>query len=383
MSKNQFVFIGFFVSLIAVAGCSGGGNSTTVFPNVAAALPTPSNNIAAPSGVTASSGYSLSVFASPPPGSTKPDSLAQIGNKIFVGFGDTVNPDGTAGPTGATSTEVVQYDLAGNQQKVYKVIGHNDGLLAYDANTLWAMSNEDGNATLVVINVNAGTQQTYVPQPGLQVAGALPHGGGLDDMQLIGGKVYVSASNPSISSTTPCPANSSTPGCPNGVSNNPFVYMLSLNSDGSTFNLTPVANSSVAATNTATGASGTFNITDPDSEVVSPDGSTLYVDGQADSELAVIKNPGPGQTLSFLPLAGGVEQIDDTRFVPTTSTYLLVTDTSGNLIYRIDAPFNPGDAFSAATSPPGVIKLNTTSGAFTQIASGMKAPHGLLFVVHP
>jgi len=363
------------LACVLLGGCS--SSSTPVAPIPISVLPSPSNNGTVPASIVATSGYSVHVFATPPSGSTKPDSLVQIGRNVFVGFGDTLGPDGAPGTGGKTSVEIVRYDLTGKIVQTYEVPGHNDGLMAFDNSTLWAMSNEDSNAILTIINISTGTQQSYTPQASLvNSTGGLPHGGGLDDMQLIGGAVYVSGSNPTVSTTATCPANSSTPACPNGISTGPFVYALTLNGDGKTFNLTPVATSGGTATNIATGASATFNITDPDSEVVSPDGSTLIVDGQGDSELAFVKNLGSTPAISFLPL--GAEQVDDTRFAPSGSTFLVLTDTPANAIYRIDGPFGAGNAFSSGIT--ALDKLNTTSGATTPIVSGFQAPHGLLFV---
>jgi hypothetical protein len=374
MRKTDTILVLPFV--LAMAGCGGSGS-----PPAANPLPPPSNNISVPSSVNAVSGYHVSTFAAPPSASTKPDSIVQIGNSVFVGFGDDVNPDGTPGPSGKTQVEIVRYDLSGKLQKTFEVSGHNDGLMEFDPNTLWAMSNEDGNAKLVVINLATGTQQSYTPQPSLlNGSGGLPHGGGLDDMQLIFGKVYVSASNPTVNASATCASDSSTPGCPNGVNTGPFVYTLSLNADGSTFNLTPVATSNTTAVDVATNASGTLNMTDPDSEVVSLDGSTLIVDGQQDSELALIKNPGAGQTVSFLPLSlsGSATSVDDTRFVPGSQTFLLLADTSQDLIYRIDGGFKAGEAYSAG--PTTLLKLNIASGVLTPVVSGMQAPHGMAFI---
>lgn len=101
-----------------------------------------------------------------------------------------MNPDGTPGSAGTSQVEILQYDLTGKLQKTYEVAGHNDGLMAFDRNTLWAMSNEDANPKLVVIDVASGTQRSYTAQPSLlNASGGMPHGGGPDDMQLMNGKV--------------------------------------------------------------------------------------------------------------------------------------------------------------------------------------------------
>ncbi len=207
--------------------------------------------------------------------------------------------------------------------------------------------------------------------------------GGLDDMQMIAGTVYVSASNPNPTPPGLCPADSSTPGCPNGVSLDNIVYTLTLNADGTTFNLTPVLTSNTPALDIVTNVEGTLNTTDPDSESLTPDGKTLVVDSQQDSELVFIKNPGPNQTVSFLPLtlAGGLTAVDDTRYAPSGPTFMLFSDTAKNYVYRVDGAFNPGGAFSSA--PTQETSLNPNTGVLTPIVSGLGHANGMIFVTAP
>lgn len=152
-------------SVIALASCSSssapmsptvnsGNTSSGMMQSASRAQTSPTT---VPSSIAAVRGYRVSVFATPPKGSTNPDSLIQIGKDVFVGFGDTVGPDGTPGPGGKSTTEVVEYDLNGSIDHVYEVPGHNDGLLAYDEHTIWSLSNEDANAILTIINVDSGS----------------------------------------------------------------------------------------------------------------------------------------------------------------------------------------------------------------------------------
>jgi hypothetical protein len=334
--------------------------------------------------VTATSGYHVSVFAKIPSTSTNPDSIEQIGGSVFVGTADDLNPDGTPGPSGKTNVEILQYALDGTLQKTWSVLGHNDGLMAFDSSTLWAMSNEDCNPKLTIINLSAGTQTVYSAQPSLlNASGCLANtNGGLDDMQLMNGTVYVSASNPAVQAG-PCPADSSTPGCPNGVSNSNAVYVLTLNSGGGTFDLTPILNSGTAALNIATNAMQTLNLTDPDSEGQTPDGTTLLLDSQQDNELVFIQNPGANQVVSFLPITEGgaptAGGIDDTRYPPSPA-FLLDADTNSGYVYRIDSTFPSGtNAFSSDST--NVSSLNLTTGALSPIVSGLQHSNGMQFIV--
>src|SRR6202051_1213684 len=135
---------------------------------------------------TAVSPYQLSVFASAPQGLSAPDSIAVLRDHVFVGYGDGNAPDGSDGK----STQVVDYAMDGTINYTYTLKGHNDGLKV-DPSThrLWAIQNEDANASLVIINPVTHQQTLYT-------FGSALHGGGYDDVVFRGCKVYISASNP-------------------------------------------------------------------------------------------------------------------------------------------------------------------------------------------
>ncbi|WP_241021851.1 hypothetical protein [Burkholderia sp. Ac-20353] len=356
---------------VFLAAC--GGDDATSTPGVA-----PTNTATVPNTATAS-GYSLSVFAKAPTSTQKPDSIVQFNNTIFIGYqkaGDVKD-----GSVPGLTNDIVQYDLNGNVLKTYTVPGHVDGLMARaDTNALWAMSNEDGNPVLTIIDLNAGTQKTYLP-----TVNPTAHGGGFDDMQMLNGKIYVSASNP----TTPGAAA-------------PTVVQLTLNANGTTFDVAPVLAGNAHAVDLTPSVGGsanpTFNqpvtlsLTDPDSEAIDPSGN-LVLDSQADGKLVFIHNPGPSQSVGVLTLTlfndkdGPVYPVDDTRWVPAPGaqgkTFMLFTDAS-NTTYRVDAPFSQGDAYSAGQGQ--VMKLDTTTGHLTPVvtsvgsASALQDPHGVLFV---
>ncbi|MGH8778029.1 hypothetical protein [Paraburkholderia sp.] len=358
-------------SALTLAAC-GGSNNVTSSPGAA-----PVSTAQIPNTATAT-GYSLSLFAKAPSSSAKPDSIVQYNNTVFIGYqmaGDV--KDGSV--PGLTNT-VVQYDLSGNALKSYTVPGHVDGLMARtDTNALWAMSNEDGNPELTIIDLGSGAQKTYQA-----TVNPTAHGGGYDDMQLINGVVYVSASAP----TTPGAA--------------PTVVSLTLNANGSTFDVAPVLAGNAQATDLTPSVGGatnpTFNqavtlsLTDPDSEAIDSAGD-LVLDSQADGKLIFIHNPGASQSVSVLTLTlyndkdGPVYPVDDTRWVPapgsTGKTFMLFTDATNNT-YRVDAPFKQGDSYSAGQGQ--VMQLDTKTGHLTPVvagignASALQDPHGMLFV---
>jgi hypothetical protein len=310
-----------------------------------------------------------------------PDSIVRLGSTIYIGYQNTGDVKDGSNPS-LTNT-IIAYDFNGNQLTSYIVPGHNDGLLARaDLNQLWAMSNEDGNPILTIINLANGSQKSYTP-----TVNPPAHGGGFDDMQLINGVVYVSASNPSAPGTPP-----------------PTVASLTLNPNGTTFDVVPVLAGDAQALDITPSFGGSpnptfntlvpLNLTDPDSEETDPNGN-LVLDSQADGKLVFINNPGtPQQKASVLLLTlyndkdGPVTPVDDTRFVPKagpqSTTIMLFTD-SNNTTYRIDSQFFvPGDAYSCAQGQ--VVKLDKSTGHLTPIAVGLgnpnalHDPHGMLFI---
>jgi hypothetical protein len=339
-----------------------------------------------PSSVQSTQGgaYTLSVFAEAP-GKLRPDDLLQMGNTFFVVYQDNnINPDGTlaAGVTSAQS-EVIEYDLNGNVLQTFNVPGHPDGLVAFNATTVWVSSNEDANPLIITIDTSTNTTKTLKSD-----VAALPHGGGLDDMKLIGGVVYASASNPTLT-TTPVPnlapystdASGST--AVNGVSTEPAIYAISMNSDGSTFHATPVLISSTPATLLPGNTAVTLNMTDPDSSAIDPNGDLVTV-SQQDSEIVYIHNldtTSPSVSVLPLTLNGSPSQIDDVRWSPASgNSYMLLSDNKAQLVYRIDATsgFEPNTAYGAGQGM--LLQIDTTSGVMTPIYVGMNAPHGLIFV---
>lgn len=358
-------------SILALALSACGGSNNSPAPVVTPA-PVPVPNTAT------ASGFTLSVFAKAPSANQKPDSVEKYNDTVFIAYQNGGEVKDGSVPT--VTNAVVQYDLSGNILKTYTVPGHVDGLMARtDTNTLWAMANEDRNPELTIIDLVSGSQKTYQA-----TVNPTAHGGGYDDMQLLNGVVYASASAP----TTP------------GVG--PTVVTVALNTNGKTFDVAPVLAGTATATDITPSVGGSpnptfnqpvaLNLTDPDSETIDPLGN-LVLDSQADSKLVFIKNPGVNQTVSVLSLTlrndkdGAAQSVDDTRFVPaagkTGKTFLLFTDSS-NTTYRVDASFKQGDAYSAGLGQ--VMQADLKTGHLTPVVTGIGVatalgfPHGMLFV---
>jgi hypothetical protein len=367
------------VAAVIASGLCACGDSST---NEA----TPSGSVTnIPSSVQLTNGsYSLSVFAQAQ-GLLRPDDIVQLGSNVFIVYQDNNNlPDGTLAPgVSAAQSEVIEFDLDGNILQTFDVPGHPDGLVAYNATTVWVSCNEDANPIISVIDTTTNTVKSLTSD-----VATLPHGGGLDDLKLINGAVYASASNPTVT-TTPSPDLSpySTDGngatLQFGVNTGPVLYTLSLNSDGTTFHATPVLLSSTAATLMPGNTPVTLNMTDPDSSAIDPTGD-LVIDSQQDSELVFVKEVGTAsQSVDVLPLTlyGNPWPVDDTRWSPASgNSFMLLSDNGQLIVYRIDAAggFAHNQVYSAGQGT--LLETNTTTGVMVPVFVGMKAPHGIAFV---
>ena len=300
--------------------------------------------------------YTISVFATSVPGSyTQPDSVAFLNGNVFVGYSNGVAKDGSDGK----SSTIVEYTVTGTVVKMFSVPGHNDGLKANpETQQLWAMSNEDGNPSLTIIDVAAGTQANYT-------FAATAHGGGFDDIAFRNGNIYLSASNP---------ANS-----PNAA---PAIVQAQIS--GTAVNVTPVLMGNSQATDLVTGSTVTLNLQDPDSMIFDPLGD-LVLDSQADSELVLVHHPGaPDQKAFRVPvtLAGAPQQVDDTVFATSPLGMILIADLGAETVYAINrTAFTPGAAFTSAQTSVGKLDLDT--GIITPIVTGLVSPHGMNFIDVP
>lgn len=307
--------------------------------------------------------YTISVFASSPSGISQPDSIVRWRDCIIVGFQNHVAKDGTDGK----SSTIVEFSLSGKVKRMFQVPGHNDGLRVVGEDDLWALQNEDANPNLVVIDLTTSKAKNYQFAP-------TPHGGGYDDMVVQNGSVYITASNPNLDS----------------MGNNVFPALVRASLSGDNVLLEPVFNGNASATDIPTGMTVTLNLTDPDSMSIDPRGN-IVLDSQADSELVFIRHPlTEGQTLDRLNITssatgpgGATITLDDTAFAPHPKAYLLVTDVSAGVIYRIAAGvlgFEPGTAYSASDTLGLVGTLNLDNGFVTPIVTGFGSARGLLFV---
>lgn len=310
-------------------------------------------------GQSAVAPYTLTTFATAPSGLSAPDSIAVVGDHVFVGYGDGHQPDGSDG----LSSQIVEFTMEGSIEHIFTVPGHNDGLkLDPVTHQLWALQNEDANPNLVIIDPKSGHQSAAFP------FGAEPHGGGYDDIVFRGCDIYISASNPS-----------------NNPNTGPAIVTARL--EHGTVQVGPLLMGNAAAIDVPTGNPVTLNLQDPDSMTLDPQGN-LVLDSQADQELIYVTHPGqPDQQALRLPLsflsAGTATPVetDDTAFVTSSDGFILFADKGLNTVFKLSRPgFVPGSAYTAADGGPFVGTLDLTSGVVTPIVTGLIGPGGLVFV---
>jgi len=305
--------------------------------------------------------YTISTFATGVPGAySKPDSIAVLGNYIYIGYGNGVS---TTGADGLSST-IVKYKMNGDIVTTYSVVGHNDGLRVNPkTKKLWAMQNEDGNPNLAIIDPETGGQTVYT-------FGPTAHGGGYDDIAFQGDDVYFSASNPA---------------------NNPNLSQAIVRGkiSGKTVNVTEVLNASATAIDIPSDApTMPLNLQDPDSMAFNQFGD-LVLDSQADGELIIVHHLGAtDQTVYHLGLSlnGASTQVDDTIFATSTHGVILVSDrdagsTGAGIVYAISKNiFSPGAAYTATPNSVGALDFDT--GVITNVVTGLVSPHGMTFIKH-
>ncbi len=299
--------------------------------------------------------YQLSVFAKSVPGVyTAPDSITASDNRVYVGYGNRIKPDGS---DGLTST-IVEYTMDGAIIRTFTVTGHNDGL-KIDPKTgqLWALQDEDANPQLTIIDPESGEQRQYA-------FGPTAHGGGYDDIVFRNNKIFFSASNPSLNPNTA-----------------PAIVEATL--QGGMVTVSPVLAGDASATDISTGSLVNLNLQDPDSMILDPAGD-IILNSQADSELVVVRHPNAtsqqvfhvGVTSSQVPT-----NIDDTVFATASEGRILFTDRDAETVYSLRKPyFSPDDTFSAANDAGFIGRLDIDSGALTTIVTGLSSPRGMVFI---
>ncbi len=343
--------------------------------------------------------FSSRVFASgagithPIPGGrepiSQPDDITYYRGRIYAAFQNGVGPQGQASPSGATSSTIVAFDLAGQPLRTWEVTGHCDGLTADPAlGQIIATVNEDANASIYLLDL-AGGQTHY------RFAAPLAHNGGLDAISIYHGMVLISASAPGTTGTLPAPQPTF-----------PAVYETTFDPQADIASVTALFYDEDPATvanvqDPDFGQTVDLALTDPDSNEDVPwyarrFAGDFMLTSQGDQEQILVTNAGtPQQQLSVLRLTASV---DDTAWPSDPQGTLYTTDNSDDSIYAINGPFRPGQVFVAVTPcdensapatcpapgyPPNYVgRLDPFTGQITPVTLAGPAPQaqGMLFL---
>lgn len=345
------------IALIALAACSGGDSTADApaLPSVPSAVHRAPVAIARnASAIVAPNGYTVSVFATGADGNTKPDAIFAQGRNVYVAFQNRTTATGGDG-----DSTIVQYDRSGKALRSTRVPGRCDGMRFNPyTNLIWLTVNEDANSALYTWNPATNTLQHYT-------FSAATHMGGYDDLAFTGGKAFIAASNPTLTSAGTNPA--------------PAIVQVEL--VRAVARVSPVLFGNQTAADIRTGATVTLNLTDPDSLTVDPAGDLILV-AQADQELVAVHQPGePGQRVARLQVS---TQLDDTVWSTDRAGTLYVADSSTNVIYTVRGPLDPGTIYTETPSDsslPGIVgTVDPKTGTVTPLITGFTSPSGLIFV---
>lgn len=317
---------------------------------------------------------SVSVFATGVAvNATQPDSITTGGNSVWVEYGN-----GAVSTGGTGSSTVVQYGLSGAVLNTYTVPGLVDGL-KFDPNTgmVWALQNNDGNATLSIINPATKTVSaplSYAAPPYVYGANSAR---GYDDVAFLNGKVFISYTNP-VNPT------------------DPVVQILNQgNTPAGTLTTTSIV--TAAQTNPAF-TNPSQAPPDVDSLKTTPNGQLILTsegDGlgsqfaSSDGRYTLISSPGtPQQALTNIRVTNAagvnVNKMDDILFPGTTTGTLFVADTNANTVYAIVlSGLDPNTPIASLGSFNEVGLVNPTTGVVeSALLSNLQAPHGMAFIAN-
>jgi hypothetical protein len=324
----------------------------TIAPSTAALL------IALSTSAQANPTATSSVFANGGSGTggSQPDSVTIGDGSVWIEYGNGADSTGAGG-----SSTIVQYSSGGAVQHTYTISGLVDGLKFNPVTgVVWALQNNDGNATLSLINPTTHT-----------VSGPLSYAvtsttRGYDDVAFLGGKVYLSYTNPV----------------------NPTDPVLQILNNGNS------PSGTLTTTSILTAAQTGIPVPDTDSLKSTPNGELVLTNegdgpgtGNPVATFTLISNPGTvNQTVTNVPVTDAkgndAEAMDDVLFPGVTQGTLFVTDTPTDKVYEVRLTgLDPNTPIISLGSFGEVATVNPSTGVVEAVLlSGLSAPHGFDFI---
>ena len=249
----------------------------------------------------------------------------------------------------------------------YSISGLVDGMKFNPVTGMvWALQNNDANATLSIINPTTQTVSgplKYGPPYMYTTPGPLARG--YDDVAFLGGKVYLSYTNPM----------------------NPTDPVLQILNNGNN------PSGTLTTTSILTAAQTGILVPDTDSLKSTPNGElVLTSEGDGPTSMnpigtfSLISNPGAvNQTVTNVPVTDAkgndAEAMDDVLFPGVTQGTLFVTDTTDNVYEVRLTGLDPNTPIISLGSFGEVATVNPSTGVVEAVLlSGLTAPHGLDFI---
>jgi hypothetical protein len=316
----------------------------------------------------------VSVFASGSGSLSQPDDISTMHGDIFAAWQNGVGPMGEPAPGGGTTSELVEYNTSGGIVNQWALTGKIDGFTAdSQLGKIVVTVNEDGNSSLYTVDPTGPASEQVVHYA--YNLNPLPHGGGTDSVAVTGGRIFISASAPTVAT-------------------GPAVYQVTLAAPTAVVQPVFFDNSPAQIANTNSpqmGKTTALALTDPDSSEVVPASSPRFggqfvLDSQGDQQQIYVSDPGGNAPiLSVLALS---QSVDDSAWATSTHGVLYATDGSDNEIFAIRGPFAPGTVYTSVTpsdankpvNAPGYLGvLNMSTGSIAPAITTIR-PMGLLFV---
>lgn len=301
---------------------------------------------------------------------TAPDSITVGNGSVWVEYGNGADSTGAGG-----SSTIVQYSRrTGAIQFQYSIAGSVDGL-KIDPTTglVWALQNQDGNATLSLINPITHFVRGPLSYASPPYVYGPTSARGYDDVAFLGDRVFLSYTNPV----------------------NPTDPILQQLDQGHNPTGTLTTTDILTAQQTGT-------LPDTDSLKSTPSGSLVLTaegDGPGSGStglFTLIRHPGkPSQTVTNVVVTDGmgnnIEAMDDVVFPGATAGTIYAADSGANIVYAISlAELDPNAPIASLGSFHELGIVNLSTGIATPLVTGadvpvgtFTGPHGLDFVPEP
>jgi hypothetical protein len=310
-------------------------------------------------------------------GASQPDSIAVDGRSVWVEYGN-----GAVSTGGTGDSTVVQYNLSGGVEHTYTIPGLADGLkLNPTTGMIWALQNNDGNATLSIINPTTGAVSaplSYASPPYVYGANS---GRGYDDVAFLNGKVYLSYTNP-VNPSDPVVQILNQGNTPSGTLTTTTI--LTAQQTNPLFTNSSQAPPDIDSLKTT--PSGQLVLTS-EGDLSGGPGSPTF--NTSDGRYTLISNPGTlGQTISNIRVTNAagvnVSAMDDVLFPGATTGTLFVADTKSNTVYALVLTgLDPNTPIISLGGFNEVGLVNPTTGIVEMSLLGnLPAPHGMDFIAN-